>query len=187
MRPSSLGRMAFAAGPALCLHRQPSLGLTGPTEHQHRHSQRACSNCPLSAPPRHRLSSPCVARPPASAFRSAKSPAIGPSTYQAIIPYLKLSGASTLQDTPRADAEQAPGPTAGNSNLVSRSLIVTRPGEIQAPDRQNILPDHHPPDPHRSQPNRHRHVYLQDKQSQKQPPSPHPAGAWPPPASGEYE
>lgn len=60
-----------------------------------------------------------------------KSPAIGPSTYQAIIPYLKLSGASTLQDTPRADAEQAPGPTAGNSNLVSRSLIVTRPGEIQ--------------------------------------------------------
>ncbi|MDH3393032.1 MAG: helix-hairpin-helix domain-containing protein, partial [Desulfobulbaceae bacterium] len=60
-----------------------------------------------------------------------KSPAIGPSTYQAILPYLKLSGASTWQNTSQTEGGQTPDLTSGNSTLQARSLIVTQPGEIQ--------------------------------------------------------
>lgn len=60
-----------------------------------------------------------------------KSSAIGPSTFQAILPYLKLSGASTLDDTAQPPTGQISVPAGGDSTLQAQSLIVTRPGEIQ--------------------------------------------------------
>jgi len=50
------------------------------------------------------------------------SSAIGTSTYQAILPYLKLSGPHTLNGLPSA-------PTINNIN--TRATIITQPGEIQ--------------------------------------------------------
>lgn len=60
-----------------------------------------------------------------------QSAAVGPSTYQAILPYLKLSGPHTLHnDSKRADGQQI-ATTTGKMPLQVRPLILTHPGEVQ--------------------------------------------------------
>lgn len=51
------------------------------------------------------------------------SSAIGPSTYQAILPYIKLSGPHTLSGLPTTLTD--------NDSIQAKSLIITRPGEIK--------------------------------------------------------
>ncbi|MDH5298290.1 MAG: phospholipase D-like domain-containing protein [Desulfobulbaceae bacterium] len=56
-----------------------------------------------------------------------KSPVIGPSTFEAIRPYLKLTGPHTLTD----DTATSPPTAPADSNLTVTPLIVTRPGEVR--------------------------------------------------------
>jgi len=62
-----------------------------------------------------------------------KSPAIGPSTFQAIQPYLKLSGPHTLTGDTAAQSNATPSRQQTRTRV--SPLILTRPGEIQ------LLPD----------------------------------------------
>ncbi|MFC1513072.1 phospholipase D-like domain-containing protein [Thermodesulfobacteriota bacterium] len=60
-----------------------------------------------------------------------QSTAIGPSTYQAILPYLKLSGLHTLRQDSLTENGQPTVTAPADSTLQARSLILTQPGEIQ--------------------------------------------------------
>ena len=51
------------------------------------------------------------------------SPAIGPSTYQAILPYIKLSGPHTLTGSS--------SPSGKITSTGAEKLIITKPGEVQ--------------------------------------------------------
>ncbi|MDH4321807.1 MAG: phospholipase D-like domain-containing protein [Desulfobulbaceae bacterium] len=61
-----------------------------------------------------------------------KSKIIGPSTYQAILPYLKLTGPHTLNDNAEPSPNGQPqSASQDNASFRARSLILTRPGEVQ--------------------------------------------------------